>query len=71
MENIVINKIQDLIKTWEAKNKTSFTPSKSFYKDLSIGQKRFWQLAKNEAQPTLNELVTIANHFEVDPKELF
>jgi len=69
--NQSINKIHDLINKHEELHKLSFTPSRVFYESIEIGRKRFWQIVRNEKQPTLIELKSIADYFNVDAKSLF
>lgn len=42
-----------------------FTPTKSFFKDVQIGQKRYWSIYKGFEVITEEELIRIANYLEV------
>ena len=64
-----MNKIESIIKGMET-DILKFKPEKSFYKQINIGQKRFWQILRNEQQPTLDELERIAKALNVKPKDL-
>ena len=42
-----------------------FTPNPEFYKTIGIKRKRFFQLLRNEKEPTIIELKAIALYFNV------
>ncbi len=58
-----------LIKDFETKNKISFKPSRAFYNDLSIGQKRFWQIINGDVYPDTKELNSICDYFNADARD--
>lgn len=41
-----------------------FQPKREFYKKVKIRQKRFWQLMRGEASPTLDEIQAVAHYFK-------
>lgn len=47
-----------------------FKPSNSWYKEIGIGKKRFWQILREEQSPTIQELETIARHFGLNIQEV-
>ena len=64
-----MNNIENTLKTLGPKNFV-FIPTKDFYKDVNIKRKRWAQILRNEVQPDLNELHSIADYFHVDIKKL-
>lgn len=47
------------------KDITCFTPSRAFFIDVQIGQKRYWAIYKGLEVITEDELIRIANYLEV------
>jgi hypothetical protein len=47
-----------------------FKPSKHFYKEVGINQKRFWQLVKGMAKPLTEETQNLAKYFKVPVTDL-
>lgn len=47
-----------------------FKPNRQFYKTIGIRQKRFWQIVREEVDPTVKEFKKIADYFNVDFKTL-
>lgn len=70
METVAKNRIREMISEKES-NAFRFKPSRSFFKEIGIGQKEWGLIIRNEHQPRLDQLVAIAKHFDVDPKSLF
>lgn len=64
-----MTKIQELIQKNERKY-FPFHPSKFFYEDVKISQKRWGMLFRGDTSPTIDELKLIANFFEVEVTEL-
>ena len=64
-----MSKIKELIKKNERKY-FPFHPSKSFYKDVKISQKRWGMLYRGDTSPTVDELKLIADFFEAEITEL-
>lgn len=64
-----MNRLQEIIAERESPD-FPFKPRRELYKILGIGQKRFWQIMRNEAQPTFDEAENIARHFQVDVTDL-
>ena len=69
-EFIPENNLFTVVKNHELANKIVFKPSKDFYNSMNIGQKRFWQLVRSEACPTLEEACLLASFFNVTPDEI-
>lgn len=61
--------IQELISIKED-NAFRFKPNMSFFKEIGINRKRFYQILKKETDPTVQELKQIANFFKVPINEL-
>ena len=64
-----MNKIQKFIKSKE-QNNFVFKPQRDFYEKINIRQKRFGQILRDEASPTLTEIEAIANYFNISINEL-
>lgn len=41
-----------------------FKPHRDFYIKVNIRQKRFWQLVRGEASPTMDEVQSVATYFK-------
>lgn len=48
-----------------------FQPNKTFYHDVGIGQRRFWQLYRGEKTMTEREYLNLALHFNVSLADAF
>lgn len=68
MKNLSI-KINTIIKEREH-DFFVFTPSRKFYNQININQKRWAQIRRGEIDPTLAELTAIAEFFNVKINEL-
>jgi len=66
-----MNNILVFITQIERKFKIAFKPTREFYKSLGIGQRRWSLLLKNEKQPDLKELESLASYFECKPEDLY
>ena len=42
-----------------------FTPNRSFFDEVKIGQKRYWSIYKGLEIITDDELIRVANYFDV------
>lgn len=49
----------------------AWRPSMNDLKSMGIPRKRFGQILRNEQQPNLTELYSIARFLNVNPKDLF
>lgn len=70
MFNTPRNLIKELIDNRRIGTAT-WRPSMNDLKSMGIPRKRFGQILRNEQQPTLNELYSIAKFLDVNPKDLF
>ncbi len=70
MNTILSNNLSKIIKIKEGEENVSFKPSRQFYKEIEIGQKRFWQLVRNEKNLTLLEIKRLSEYFGVHIWEL-
>ena len=61
--NLIIRLLSELIAYPEY-----FSPTKNFYEQTGIGQRRWWQLFKGEKIPTEIEYKSICQHLKVDHK---
>lgn len=64
-----MNRLKQVIEGLERPN-FPFKPQKSLYKTLKIGRRRFWQIMRNETQPTIDEMENIAQYFGIDKTDL-
>lgn len=64
-----MNQLSQFLKTQE-KPDFPFVPSLNLYFKTGIGRKRFHQILRNEASPTLAEIEAIAKYFNVAESEL-
>ena len=64
-----MKKIKEIIRGKERKC-FLFCPNKSFYDAVAINQKRWGQLYRGDVSPTVDELKSIADYFEVPVTEL-
>ncbi len=64
-----MEKIKSIIKGKEQKC-FRFHPDKSFYDAVCINQKRWGQIYRGDTSPTIEELRSIANYFEISLTEL-
>ena len=48
-----------------------FTPTKKFFREVQINQKRFWSVYKGKQRLTQEEYVRLANYLQLDLKEVF
>lgn len=53
------------------KDVACFTPNRSFFNSVKIGQKRYWSLYKGHEIITEEELIRIAAYFEVTLEDVF
>ena len=70
MNLILSNNLSEIIKRKESRDRSDFKPNRTFFKDIGIGQKRFWQLVRNEKNLTLLEAKRLAEFFNVHVLEL-
>ena len=70
MEVKTINHIKTVIDSRKV-GTASWRPSMHDLKQMGINKKRFGQILRNEQQPTLTELVSVAEFLNVNPKDLF
>ena len=70
MSTILSNNLSQIIQSKEHKESILFKPNRQFFKDLGIGQKRFWQLVRNEKNLTLLETKRLSEYFGVHILEL-
>lgn len=66
---MIMTKIEKIIKNREDKY-FFFKPDKSFYEAVKINQKRWGQIYRNEIDPTITELRSIALFFNIELNEL-
>lgn len=52
-------------------DKFKFVPDKKFYESVQIGRKRWAQLFRNEKSPNIDELMRIAQYFNISINEFF
>lgn len=64
-----MEKIINIIRSKE-QNSFKFCPDHNFYIAVKINQKRWGQIIRGEYSPTIDELKSIANYFEVEITEL-
>ena len=64
------NILQELLKT-AFKHPDDFRPSKTFYKETGIGQKRFWALYYGHKAVTQKEYYAVADYLGVTCEEAF
>ncbi len=64
-----MNELKQVIEEMSRPN-FPFKPEQEFYKKIGIGRKRFWQIFRNEKQPTIDEMESIANYFGFSAKDL-
>lgn len=62
-DNLVIRVLTELVVYPEY-----FTPTKRFYRETGIGQRRWYQLYKGEKRITEREYKAFCNHMKVDSK---
>ncbi len=62
------SKIEDLIK--KTLPDGQFRPNKAFYEKIGINSKRFGLILRGKQHPTIPEVKSIANYFQVDINEL-
>jgi len=55
--------IQVLMKKF--KDIACFQPTRSFFNEVQLGQKRYWAIYKGLEEITGEELIRVANYFEV------
>lgn len=63
-----MTKIEKIISERETKG-FRFKPSKDFYIEVKIRQKRWGQIYRGEVSLTINEMLTLAKYFGVKPEE--
>jgi len=68
MLNTPRNLIKELIDNKRIGTAT-WRPSMNDLKSMGISRKRFGQILRNEQQPTLNELYSVAKFLNVNPKD--
>lgn len=52
-------------------NPEYFMPTKSFYRAVKIGQKRWWDLYYGKAKLTDDEYIRLARHFQISLEDAF
>lgn len=63
------NKLKEVIESRETET-LRFIPTKKFYREVNISFKRFGSILRNEEQPDLIELKSLADYFNVHYTEL-
>ncbi|WP_321310630.1 hypothetical protein [Marinifilum fragile] len=61
LKELILSKETDIFK---------FQPPKSFYEQININKKRFWQLFRDEKSMTIDELKSIAEYFKINSSDL-
>ena len=61
-------KIQELIRKKEHKHFV-FHPDQNFYKSVGINGRRWAKIYRGQIEPTLSEIKSIADYFEVEVTE--
>lgn len=61
--------INEIIKSRETEG-IRFKPTREFYKQIGIGHRRFGQLKRGEVSPTIEEIKTVADFFDVKLSDL-
>ncbi len=71
-EKIPARLIHDILEKY-AGGAAYFKPGKDFYSKIGVGQKRWGQLKRGEASPTIAELRAICQHFYIafEPETFF
>lgn len=64
------NCLNKVITNHECKFGGVWKPNRHFYKTVGIRQKRFGQILRDEVSPTIEETVSLANFFNVNPTEI-
>ncbi len=64
------NLLVELLKT-RFKNLEDFTPSRTFYKETGIGQRRYWDLYFGRKSITGKEYAAVADYFGITVREAF
>ncbi len=64
------NLLVELLKT-RFKNLEDFTPSRAFYQETGIGQRRFWDIYFGRKSITGREYAAVANYFGITIQEAF
>lgn len=64
-----MNKIDKVIKEMEH-DCFVFIPNQEFYNKVEINQKRWGQIRRGQADPTLKELTAIADFLKIDVRDL-
>lgn len=70
-KTVVKNNIVLLLLQTAFVNPEYFTPNRTFFESVKIGQKRWWSLYKGVKKATDEEVVRIANHLCVDMSDFF
>ena len=48
-----------------------FQPSRTFYRETKISQKKFWKIYRGEIKITQEEYLSVARYFGIPPQECF
>lgn len=65
------NRLEVLINDYcKSSFRNKFKPNRAFFQTICIGQKRFWQLVRNETEMTYGEMNRLAVFFDVAVDEL-
>jgi hypothetical protein len=65
------NRLSSIIKNQEEQTCVPFKPRRSFFKSVGIGQKRFWQLVRNEQVPNVSEWIILSAFFNIEINNFF
>lgn len=66
-----MNKIGQYFKEWEKRAFGTFKPNRLWFKNIGIGQRRWYLLLNNKLEPTAKELNTLANYFSCKVSDLY
>ena len=64
------NRLALIVAEFELQRKLHFKPTLDFFKHIKIGRKRYHQLLRNEVDITFQEMIRLADYFDVDVLEL-
>jgi hypothetical protein len=62
--------LQRQIKAYEAKSLNPFKPSRNFFSNVKIGQKRFWKIVRGDDSLKVSELEVLARYFNCNSTDL-
>ncbi len=68
--NIPKNRLSEIIQSFEVDKNLPFKPNRNFFNNISIGQRRFHQLIRNEKALQFDEMQRLSDYFSVNILEL-